>query len=164
MEYSQEEIRSTVDRYHEIRSRIDDGAEPAGFGALADFFTDDAVYVDAAWGRLQGKDTIARWLVESMVGLDDWTFPIEFTAIEGNNVVIKWTQVMPTARPDGTACTQSGYSWLIYAGQGKFCFEEDTYNMVHVLEDMAASAWRPTQPMNLPPEHPDRNWQPPPRP
>ena len=31
----------------------------------------------------------------SMQGLDDWTFPIEFTAIEGDDVVIKWTQRTP---------------------------------------------------------------------
>jgi hypothetical protein len=29
---------------------------------------------------------------------------------------------------------------------------------VHVLEDIEASGWRPTQPMNVPPAHPDRNF------
>ena len=33
--------------------------------------------------------------------------------------------------------------------------------MLHVLEDISASGWQPTEPMNLPPEHPDRNWAPP---
>ena len=30
-----------------------------------------------------------------MLGMEDWKFPIEFTAIEGNDVVVKWTQIMP---------------------------------------------------------------------
>jgi hypothetical protein len=30
--------------------------------------------------------------------------------------------------------------------------------MLHVLEDVEASGWVPSEPMNLPPEHPDRNW------
>lgn len=158
MAHPREEVAATIERYHELRRRIDDGLEPDGFGALAEFYTDDAVYVDAAWGRLEGKETIARWLVDSMVGLGDWKFPIEFTAIEGDDVVVKWTQILPRTRPDGTPYTQSGYSRLRYAGNGRFSYEEDTYNMLHVLEDIAASGWEPTEPMNAPPAHPDRNW------
>ena len=158
MAYPPEEVRAAVDRYHQLRRRIDAGLEADGFGALAAFYTDDAVYVDAAWGRIEGKEAIAQWLEHSMVGLGDWKFPVEFTAVEGNDVVVKWTQILPGTRPDGGQYRQSGYSRLVYAGGGKFSYEEDVYNMVHVLEDIAASGWQPTEPMNLPPEHPDRDW------
>ncbi len=158
MTYPRAEVQATVDRYHAARDRIERGLEADAFGALADFYTDDAVYVDAAWGRIEGKEAIARWLVESMVGLDDWRFPVEFTAIEGDNVVVKWTQVTPGEKPDGSPFTQSGYSHLVYAGDGRFSYEEDCYNMVHVLEDLGASGWQPTEPMNLPPQHPERAW------
>jgi ketosteroid isomerase-like protein len=158
MTYPREEVQATVDRYHATRDRIERGLEADDFGALADFYTDDAVYIDAAWGRIEGKAAIARWLVESMVGLDDWRFPVEFTAIEGDNVVVKWTQVTPGKKADGSPFTQSGYSHLVYAGDGRFSYEEDCYNMVHVLEDLSASGWRPTEPMNLPPERPVRAW------
>jgi ketosteroid isomerase-like protein len=158
MAHPREEVQATVDRYHELRRRIDEGKEADAFGALADFYTDDAVYVDAAWGRIEGRAAIAHWLVHSMVGLADWRFPVEFTAIEGDDVVVKWTQILPTTRPDGSAYSQSGYSRLVYAGDGRFSYEEDTYNMVHVLEDIEASGWQPTEPMNLPPEHPNRDW------
>jgi hypothetical protein len=73
-------------------------------------------------------------------------------------VVVKWTQIMPRTRPDGTPYRQSGYSRLIYAGDGKFSYEEDTYNMAHVLEDIEASGWSPNGSMNVPPPHPDRNF------
>jgi len=159
--HPRDEIQVAVDRYHELRRRIEEGLEPNGFGALADFYTDDAVYVDASWGRLEGKEAIAHWLEHSMVGLGDWRFPVEFTAIEGNDVVVKWTQVIPGARADGSKFAQSAYSRLRYAGGGQFDYQEDTYNMVHVLEDIEASGWMPTEPMNLPPRHPDRNWSPP---
>ena len=108
MMFPREEVETTVDRYHELRRRIDEGQEPDAFGALADFYTDDAVYIDGAWGRLEGRDTIARWLVDSMLGMEDWKFPIEFTAIEGDDVVVKWTQIMPRTRPDGSPYRQSG--------------------------------------------------------
>ena len=132
MPHHREEVQAVVERYHEMRRRIDEGLEPNGFGALADFYTDDAVYVDAAWGRIEGKAEIAHWLEHSMVGLGDWRFPIEFTAIEGDDVVVKWTQIIPGTRADGRPYTQSAFSRLRYAGDGKFSYEEDTYNMVHV--------------------------------
>ena len=152
MSHPREEVQAAVDRYHDLRARIEAGEHD--FGVLADFYTDDAVYIDAAWGRIEGKEAIARWLVDSMAGLGDWRFPVEFTAIEGDNVVVKWTQIIPGDY------AQSGYSRLIYAGDGKFSYEEDVYNMVQVLEDIAASGWRPTEPMNLPPDQPDRRWRP----
>jgi ketosteroid isomerase-like protein len=101
-----DEVRAAVDRYHQTRQRIDQGLEPTAFGALADFYTDDAVYVDAAWGRIEGKQAIAHWLEHSMIGLGDWKFPVEFTAIEGNDVVVKWTQIIPGRRADGTPYAQ----------------------------------------------------------
>ncbi|HEX3946586.1 MAG TPA: nuclear transport factor 2 family protein [Acidimicrobiales bacterium] len=160
MSHPREEVQAAVDRYHDLRARIEAGEEPDNFGVLADLYTDDAVYIDAAWGRIEGKEAIAHWLVDSMVGLDDWQFPVEFTAIDGDNVVVKWTQVVPGTRADGSACTQSGYSRLIYAGNGRFSYEEDVYNMVQVLEDIAAGGWQPTVPMNLPPAEPVRRWAP----
>ena len=151
------EIEAVMARYRELRRRIDSGEEE-NFGVLADFYTDDAVYVDGAWGRIEGKEEISAWLVESMVGLDGWRFPIEFIAIEGDDIVVKWTQIIPGTRPDGRPYTQSAFSRLVYAGDGKFSYEEDTYNMVHVLEDIEASGWAPTEPMNLPPSNPDRDF------
>src|SRR5579862_8063872 len=104
-----EEVQEAARRYCEIRARIEEGLEPAAFGALADLYTDDAVYVDAAWGRIEGKEAIAHWLEHSMVGLGDWRFPVEFVAVAGDDVVVKWTQVIPGTRPDGSGFTQSAF-------------------------------------------------------
>ena len=106
MSFPREEVAATVATYVELRRKIDVGDEDS-FGVLADLYTDDAVMIDAAWGRLEGRPAIDNWLVDSMVGLEDWHFPIEFTAIEGDHVIIKWTQVLPTKRADGTPYTQS---------------------------------------------------------
>ena len=59
MPHPREEVKETIDRYHELRRRIDDGLEPDAFGALAGFYTEDAVYVDGAWGRIEGREAIA---------------------------------------------------------------------------------------------------------
>lgn len=157
MAHPREEVEATVAKYVELREQIDRGDE-SSFGILADLYTDDAVYIDAAWGRLEGREAIAEWLVESMVGLGDWRFPIEFTAIDGDHVIVKWTQIIPGTRPDGSPAVQSAYSHLIYAGDGKFSYEEDSYNMLHVLEDIELTGWRPTEPMNVPPAKPNRDF------
>src|SRR3954454_3861531 len=153
MSHLREEIEEAVAKYVAVREQIDAG--DAGWDALVPLFTDDVVFIDPAWGRIEGVEAFTRFLDESMAGLDDWTFPIEFTAIEGDNVIIKWTEIFPKA--DGTQATQSGFSRLIYAGDGKFRYEEDLLNMVHVLHDITTSGWQPTGPMNTPPKHPNRD-------
>jgi hypothetical protein len=84
-------------------------------------------------------------------------------AIEGDTVVIKWTQVSPGTREDGSAYEQSGYSTLVYAGDGKFAYEEDLLNMAHVNEDLRAAGWRPGPGFVMPPANPNRDWSKPAR-
>jgi hypothetical protein len=155
--FSRDEIAATVDRYIAVRDEIN-----AGHGTwrdLAQFFTDDAIFIDPAWGRVQGIEEMKRTVFgEAMAGLEDWDFPTEFYAITGNNVLVKWQQVLPGSKPDGSPFVQSGYSTLVYAGNGKFSYEEDLLNMTHVFEDMKASGWRPPPEMGMPPKHPNRDF------
>lgn len=156
MTHGREEVAATVERYCELRQRIERGE--ADWTDLADLFTDDVVFIDPAWGRVEGIDELRTFLSESMKGLEDWTFPIEFVAINGDNVVVKWIQRLPGTRSDGTPYVQSGSSTLIYAGNGKFRYEEDLLNMAHVLEDLSASGWRPRAGFNAPPAAPNRDF------
>lgn len=155
-EHAPEDVQAAVDAYVALRERI--AAREEDWTALATLFTDDAVYIDPAWGRVQGIENLREFFDESMRGLEDWEFPIEYVAITGDTVVIKWDQVLPGTRPDGTRYRQSGISTLVYAGDGKFSYEEDLLNMTHVLEDLKASGWRPGEGFMMPPAEPDRNY------
>lgn len=155
----EDEVRRALDRYLRIRARAEAGEVP--WRALAEVFTDDVVYVDPAWGRLEGRAALEDFLDRSMQGLEDWRFPVEFTAVSGNRAVVKWTQVLPGRRPDGRPWVQSGVSTLHYRGDGRFCYGEDLLNMTHVLEDLAASGWRPGPGFTPPPAQPDRDFTPP---
>lgn len=157
MPYPRDEVEAAVARYCALRAAIERGERT--WTALAELFTDDAVYIDPAWGRIEGIGELRHFLHESMVGLEDWTFPIEFTAVEGDDVVVKWTQRLPGRRPDGTPFEQSGYSRLVYGGGGKFRYEEDLLNMTHVLDDLAASGWVPGDGFTRPPTAPVRDFQ-----
>jgi ketosteroid isomerase-like protein len=156
MPFPRDEIEATVQRYVETRKVIDDGG--AGWSALAQYFTDDAVFIDPAWGRVEGIEEMkATVFGDAMVGFEDWKFPVEFYAIDGDNVLIKWKQVLPGTHADGRAYEQSGASTLVYAGDGKFQYEEDLLNMVHVLEDMRESKC-PVPAVAMPPKHPNRDF------
>jgi len=157
MTHSRDEVQAAIERYLSVRDGIN-----AGNGTwrdLAQFFTDDAVFIDPAWGRVEGieamKDSVFG---EAMDGLESWTFPTEFFMIDGDTVVVKWLQVIPGTHPDGRRYEQSGYSTLVYAGAGKFCYEEDLLNMTHVFEDIAESGFRFAPGTGRPPKHPNRDF------
>jgi len=144
------ELRATLERYFAFREEVDAGRAP--WPELIAFFSEDAVFVDPAWGRIQGRDAIHEFLIDSMTGIEDWTFPVDSVHVAGDEVVIKYRQVLPDGRQ------QSGCTTLIYAGAGLFKYEEDILNMVHVFEDLEASGWAPPAGMKFPPRKPNRDF------
>jgi ketosteroid isomerase-like protein len=157
MSHDRAEVQAAIERYLAVRDEIN-----AGNGTwrdLAQFFTDDAVFIDPAWGRVVGLDEMKLTVFgEAMVGLEEWKFPTDFYMIDGDTVVVKWRQVLPGARADGSEYAQSGYSTLVYAGAGKFSYEEDLLNMTHVFEDVAESGFRFSRDMGAPPKQPNRDF------
>ena len=147
--YSRAEIEDAYTRYVAMRRRIEGG--DASWDALAAFFTDDATFIDPAWGRIEGIQAIRRFLVDSMAGLEDWEFPHEWAMVDGDRLIARWQNRLPGRRADGTPYQAPGYSFLRYAGNGRFSYEEDLLNMVHVFELMKESGWRPTGAVNAPP-------------
>ena len=148
------EALETYERYVATRERIMAGELP--WAALAEFFTDDAVFIDPAWGRVEGIEAISEFLDESMAGLDEWEYPEQWTMVDGDRVVTMFDQVITGA--DGAEYRQAGISTLYYAGDGKFSYEMDLMNMAHVNQDLKAAGWAPKGDFNLPPRDPDRNY------
>lgn len=156
------EVQAAVDAWLETRRRIDAG--DGTWADLADHFTDDAVFVDPAWGRVEGLEAMRRTVFgDAMEGLEDWRFPIDLVVVEGDTVLVKWRQVIPGA--DGSEHVQSGVSTMVYGGDGRFRYEEDLLNMVHVFEGLKASGWRPPEggTAHVPPKEIDRDFSIPPR-
>ena len=149
-----DEIRATHERYVATRDRIEAGQ--LGWDALADFFTEDATFIDPAWGRVEGLAEIRKFLVESMSGLEDWRFPHQWLAIEGQRLVTHFLNRLPGRRADGSFYEAPGVSIFEYAGNGRFSFEMDLLNMAHVNELIRESGWRPPASFNAPPRHPRR--------
>ncbi len=154
MSYSEAEIRATHDRFLETRAAIERLERP--WEHLAAFFTQDAWYVDPAWGRIEGNDAICRFLDESMRGLEDWTFPTQWTVVGDDRLVSCWMNRLPGQRADGSFYEAPGISTLSYAGDGKFSSSYDLLNMVHVHELIAESRWKPGPGALPPPRNPPR--------
>lgn len=152
----EQEARETYERFVAIRDKIDAGQ--ASWAELGDFFTEDAAYIDPAWGRVEGREAIREFFVLSMEGLTGhgWSTPENWVMTSGHRLISQWDQVLGQ-RDDGSSWMVPGLSILYYAGDGLFCYSHDMLNMVHIGETMKAMNWQPPPTLNMPPRHPNRD-------
>ena len=147
-DYPRQEVQEALDNYLRVKAKAD--AREVGWEALSDLFTEDATFIDPSWGRSVGREAISQFMHESMQGLEGWTFPNEWTAIDGNHVIIKFLNRLPGQRPDGTYYEVPGVQVLDYAGGGRFSREEDIFNMAHIMEVLEESGWVPGPDVKMP--------------
>ncbi len=152
----EQEALETYERLVSMRDEIDAGRQ--SWSALAGFFTADAVYIDPAWGRVEGRENLRAFFEKSMAGLTGhgWSTPEHWTMVEGHRLVSQWDQILGE-RPDGEPWFVAGLSILYYAGDGQFCYSHDMLNMTHIGETMRATEWTPPPAFNPPPRHPNRD-------
>ena len=150
------EALDTYDRFVALRDEIDTGR--ARWSQLADFFTEDAAYIDPAWGRIESREGIREFFEASMAGLTGygWSTPENWTMVDGHRLVSQWDQVLGE-KPDGEAWQVAGLSILYYAGEGLFCYSHDMLNMTHIGQTMRDMGWRPPAAFNAPPREPNRD-------
>jgi len=151
----EDEARDTYRHFLKMRDDIDSGIH--GWDKLADFFTEDAVYIDPAWGRQETREGIRAFFVKSMAGLTGygWSSPERWIMADGHRIVSQWDQVMGT-KDGGGEWSVPGLSILYYAGDGLFCYSHDYLNMKAIGETFKAMQWRPPAEFNMPPQKP--NW------
>jgi hypothetical protein len=152
----EQEALDTYGRFVALRDEIDAGREP--WSRLADFFTEDAAYIDPAWGRIEGREAIRDFFERSMAGLTGhgWSTPENWTLVDGPRLVSQWDQILGR-KPDGSPWLVPGLSILYYVGDGLFCYSHDMLNMTHVGETLKAMRWQPPPSFNMPPRQPNRD-------
>jgi ketosteroid isomerase-like protein len=105
----EQEAREAYARFVAARDEVDAGRKT--WSELADFFTEDAVYIDPAWGRIEGRENIREFFEKSMAGLTGhgWSTPENWIMVDGARVVSQWDQVLGQGA-DGKRCFVPGLS------------------------------------------------------
>lgn len=126
--FSREEIMAAFEKYNQARIQ---SQETGDWSIWARIFTEDALYVEHAYGEFHGRQAIADWICKVMSPFPSMTFPQDWIAIDEENaaIVFQCQNRMPhPTDPDGEAFSFPSWTRLVYAGNGQFCCEEDCYN------------------------------------
>jgi hypothetical protein len=96
--------------------------------ALADLFAEDATYRDVFYGEMTGREAIRTFLRKSMEGIEDWSFPVQWTLVGEGRVVVHWLNRLPGKRPDGTFYEFPGVSCITYGTDARIIRQVDLYD------------------------------------
>jgi len=92
----EQEALETYRAYVNQRTRAQRGEVP--WSSIGDFFTEDCVFIDPAWGRIVGRARMADFFDWSIVGLEGWEFPEMWTMADGDRIVSFWWNRLPRSR------------------------------------------------------------------
>jgi hypothetical protein len=102
------------------------------WNAWAERFTEDATYVEHAFGTFGGREAIRRWITTTMSTFPGNAmphFPIDWYVIDeerGWVLCSVWNEMDDPG--DGSLHREYNWTMLHYAGNGQFSYEEDMYN------------------------------------
>ncbi|BBZ12210.1 nuclear transport factor 2 family protein [Mycobacterium branderi] len=103
----------------------------------ADLFTEDAVYLEHVYGKMQGREQIRTWISSTMntfPGSEMPFYPTEWHIIDEDRgwVIMKVLNRMKDPG-DGSIHQAANLTVLHYAGDGLWRYEEDAYNPMNFL-------------------------------
>lgn len=104
------------------------GNYAGSWDSLADLFAEDATYCDVFYGEIKGREAIRTFLQESMEGIENWTFPVQWTVVGEGRVVTHWMNRLPGKRSDSTYYEFPGVSCITYGPDGKIIRQMDLYD------------------------------------
>ena len=109
-------------------------------GDWSDFalnFTEDATYVEHAFGTFRGRDAIREWSVATMTSFPGSVmtgFPLAWQVVDEptSRLICEVRNLMPDPG-DGSHHEESNLTIMTYAGDGLFSGEEDIYNPLRFM-------------------------------
>lgn len=101
--------------------------------ALADRFAENASYYDVFYGWMYGRNAIREFLKTSMGGLEDWSFPVQWTVAGEGRVVVHWLNRLPGRRRDGSYYQFPGTSSITYGADGLIVQQLDLYDGISAI-------------------------------
>jgi len=124
-----------LEAFEDYKRRRDIASTTGDWNIWADCFSDDAEYIEHAYGDIHGGAAIRKWICDVMAPFPTMTFPIDWMVVDEENGAIVWgvQNAFPEPfQPDGTPYSFPNWSRLVYAGKVggimKWKSEEDIYN------------------------------------
>jgi len=126
--YRREEILAAFRRYNEAR---DEASCTGDWSIWAAVFTEDAHYVEHAYGEFHGRLAIKEWITQVMAPFPNMTFPQDWWALDEENDAIVFqcqNRLPPPNGSEGSPFEFPSWTRLVYGGGGLWKSEEDVYN------------------------------------
>jgi uncharacterized protein (TIGR02246 family) len=130
--------RTEIERaFQSYQDRVVAATRTRDWSGFADMFTEDATYVEHAFGRFEGRDQIRAWVTRTMGSFPGSTmtsFPVGWSVVDEERawVVCEIRNLMPDPG-DGSVHEASNLTVLHYASDGLWKHEEDVYNPLAFL-------------------------------
>jgi uncharacterized protein (TIGR02246 family) len=127
--WSRRELETAFQHYQD---EVEKACASRDWDIFAALFTEDATYVEHAYGRFSGREAIRAWITETMTtfpGSEMPHFPIDWYVVDeerGRIVCEVFNQLGDVG--DGTRHGASNITILTYAGDHRWSCEEDVYN------------------------------------
>jgi hypothetical protein len=128
MGFTRAELERAFSSYCELRERA---IATGDWTVWGNQFSDDARYVEHAYGELEGREAIVAWITGVMAPFPTMTFPNDWVMYEEARgwVVFQCQNRLPhPADPSGAPFQFPTWSLLKYAGEGRWAYEEDMYD------------------------------------
>ena len=121
-----------TEAYAAMHAQVQQYAATGAWDAFAEHFTEDAEYVEHAFGTFRGRDQIREWSVRTMTsypGSEMTGFPLAWQVVDvpTSRLICEVRNLMPDPG-DGSRLEESNLTIMTYAGDGLFSREEDVYN------------------------------------
>ncbi len=134
--FPETEVRAAAER---LIAHHDQASEVTDWTFYVDqTYTPDAEYICEYAGvrvtKAVGREQIkATHYGDDMGGFEEWTFPYEGYAVNGNQIITRWWNRGPGKRPDGSYYQSPGVSFITYAGEGMFSHQHDMFDLAHQM-------------------------------
>ncbi|MCW2812873.1 MAG: SnoaL-like domain protein [Nocardioides sp.] len=126
-----------TEAYAAMHARVQQHASTGDWDDFALNFTEDAEYVEHAFGTFRGRDEIRTWSVATMTSFPGSVmtgFPLAWQTVDESTsrLICEVRNLMPDPG-DGSVHEQSNLTIMTYAGDGLFSCEEDVYNPLRFM-------------------------------
>jgi len=125
--FTRSQLEEALKIYNEAHARA---SATGDWSIWAAVFTEDAHYIEHAYGEFHGRKEIEKWIIAVMAPYPRMTFPQEWYCIDEEHEAIIFCVQNTLTHPTDQSKKFSFPNWtrIVYAGNGFFSYEEDIYN------------------------------------